>query len=282
MSPYVSYFGLLEKPFSITPDSRYLFLTKQYESALDSILYAIRERMGFTVLTGEVGTGKTTLSRELLNRLGDEIESALLINPLLSTAELLRAINKDFGIPIRNLSPQRLIESLNKFLLRRAEEGKNAVVIIDEAQNLSLEALEMIRMLTNLETEKAKLLQILLVGQPELMKKLNSFELRQLCQRIMVRNHLVPLKTVETIHYINYRLSVAGGENKIFFEPSAYKRIWRTSQGLPRLINTICDRSLTAAYVANTAVIDGSIVKKAVADLGYTQPRRRWFSLNFK
>src|SRR3989338_8093066 len=151
---YRAYFGFTDKPFSITPDSKYLFLTKQYEAALDILDYAVKQRLGFAVLTGEVGTGKTTISRTFLNKLGEGIETALLVNPLLSVPELLQAINKDFGCATRLLSPQKQIDSLNKFLLKQAETGRNACVIIDEAQNLSNEALEMVRMLTNLETDK--------------------------------------------------------------------------------------------------------------------------------
>lgn len=267
---YLSYFGLTDKPFSITPDSKYLFLTKQYESALDSLEYAVHERLGFSILTGEVGTGKTTIARTFLNKLGTNFESALLINPLLSIPELLQAINRDLGCATRILTPQRQIESLNKFLLKSAEAGKNAVVIIDEAQNLSVESLEMLRMLTNLETDRAKLLNIVLVGQPELMKKLGAHELRQLNQRITVRANLVPLQFVEMVRYINHRIALAGGINKIFFDSDSYRVIWRMTKGFPRLINIVCDRALMAAYVEDTAIISGNIIKKAVKDIGMT------------
>lgn len=275
---YLEYFGFLEKPFSITPDVKYLFLTKQYESALDTMKYAICERMGFFILSGEVGTGKTTIARELLNRLDTSVETAYLINPLLSVPELLQAINRDFGNRSRYLSPQRQIESLNKFLFRLYEEGKNAVVIIDEAQNLSLEALEMIRLLSNLETDKAKLLQILLVGQPELMRKLEGHELRQLNQRITVRVNLVPLKFIEMVRYINHRIALAGGMNKVFFEADAYRRIFKESKGYPRLVNIICDRALMAAYVADKTIIDKKLIKNAVADITGGLVRKKWWS----
>lgn len=276
---YLSYFGLTDKPFSITPDSKYLFLTKQYESALDTLEYAIRERLGFAVLTGEVGTGKTTISRVLLTRLPETVATAFLINPLLSIPELLQAINKDFGIATRLLSPQRQIDALNKFLLDQAEKGRNAVAIIDESQNLSVEALEMIRMLTNLETDRAKLLQIVLVGQPELMQKLSTYELRQLNQRVTARSHLVPLQFIEMVRYINHRIVLAGGNNKVFFDSSAYREVWKASLGIPRIVNIVCDRTLMAAYVADTATIGGSIVKKAISDLGgITLPRNGWFN----
>lgn len=273
---YLSYFGLTDKPFSITPDTKYLFLTKQYESALDALSYTVRERLGFAILSGEVGTGKTTIARTFLNNLPEKTESALLVNPLLSIPEMLQAINKDFGCPTRLLSPQRQIEALNKFLLKSAEDGRNAVVVIDEAQNLSVESLEMLRMLTNLETDRAKLLQIILVGQPELVAKLESHGLRQLNQRITVRVNLVSLKFVEMVRYINHRIALAGGTNKIFLDATAYKEIWRFSRGYPRIINIICDRTLMAAYVADTATITSKVVKKAVSDLGISAPVPKW------
>lgn len=273
---YLKYFGLNERPFSLTPDSKFLFLTKQYESALDIMNYSVGERLGFAVLSGEVGTGKTTLTREFLNRLNDSVETALLVNPLLSVSELLKAINRDFGNPVRNLSPQRQIESLNRFLLKQYESGKNAVVVIDEAQNLSFEALEIIRMLSNIETDKAKLLQIILVGQPELMEKLDSHELRQLNQRITARCYLVPLSFIETIRYISHRIVLSGGQNKIIFEPRSYEVIFRETKGFPRLINIICDRSLIAAYVADTATITPNIVKQAIRDLRGNVVRSPW------
>lgn len=275
---YLKYFGLNEKPFSLTPDSKFLFLTKQYESALDIMDYSVKERLGFSVLSGEVGTGKTTVAREFLSRLDDSVESALLVNPLMSVPELLKAINRDFGNSVRYLSPQRQIESLNKFLLKQYELGKNAVVLIDEAQNLSFEALEMVRMLSNIETDKAKLLQIILVGQPELMDKLNSHEFRQLNQRITTRSYLMPLTFIEMVRYINHRIVLAGGMNKIFFDPKVYKFIFRETKGYPRLINTICDRSLVAAYVADTATVSADIIKQAVRDLRGVDKEPGWKS----
>jgi general secretion pathway protein A len=264
---YLAYFGLDEPPFRITPDTKYLLFTHQYEAAVDALLYAIRERMGFMVLTGEVGTGKTTLTRHLLSNVGDDVETALLINPLLSVPELLQAINRDFGIPGRVLSPHRQIQSLNKYLLRLHAQGRTALVVIDESQNLSVEALEMIRMLSNLETEQAKLLQILLVGQPELEKKLASHGLRQLRQRVTVHAALKALSMVETVRYVMHRLRQAGGQSKVFFEPDAYKMIFRQTQGYPRLINVLCDRALTAAYAADTKIITRHIVRRSQHDL---------------
>ena len=263
---YLKFFGLNERPFAITPDIQYLYLGKQHEQALDTLMYGINQRLGFSLLTGEVGAGKTTLSRALLARLPGSVATALLVNPLLSVPEMLKAITKDFGIPVRYNSPQKQIDALNRFLLKQAEEGKNALVVVDEAQNLSMEALESLRMLTNLETDKTKLLQILLVGQPELLKRLRSHELRQLDQRITTRYHLVALSQVEMMRYLNHRICIAGGGGKVFFDPKAYKLIYSETKGYPRLINLLCDRALMAAYVRESYVVDRPAVKAAIAD----------------
>lgn len=263
---YLKFFGLTERPFAITPDIQYLYLGKQHEQALDTLMYGINQRLGFLLLTGEVGAGKTMLSRALLSRLDTSVATALLINPLLSVPELLKSITKDFGIPVRYNSPQKQIDALNRFLIRLSEEGRNAMVVVDESQNLSLEALETIRMLTNLETSKTKLLQILLVGQPELLKRLKSHELRQLDQRITTRFHLLPLTQVEMMRYINHRLCIAGGGGKVFFDPKAYRMIYDETKGFPRLINLVCDRALMAAFVRESYIIDKLAVKAAIAD----------------
>lgn len=273
---YLKFFGLNEKPFSLTPNSKFLFLTKQYQAALDTMNYSVKERLGFSVLSGEVGMGKTTIAREFLNRMDESTASALLVNPLMSVPELLKAINKDFGNTVEDLSPQSQIEVLNRFLLKQYGEEKNAVVLIDEAQNLSFEALEMIRMLSNIETDRAKLLQIILVGQPELMKRLKGHELRQLNQRISTRSYLTPLTFIEIIRYINHRIVLAGGMNKVLFEPKSYKVISSASRGYPRLINIICDRALVAAYVADTAMITPDIVKQAIKDIDGEVIRPAW------
>lgn len=263
---YLDYFGFKDKPFAITPDSKFLFMTKQFDATLATLEYGINSRLGFSVLSGEVGTGKTLLTRELLNRLGDKVETALLVNPLLSVPELLQAINKDFGNTVRTKTPQKQIDSLNAFLIKLTEQGKNAAVIIDEAQNISLEALEMIRMLSNLETEKDKLLQILLVGQPELMKKLETYQLRQLNQRVATRCFLRPLKFIEMMRYINHRIYVAGGGGRVFIDPKAYKLLYKATKGFPRLINIICDRALMACYINDTQSITVKIMNQAIVD----------------
>lgn len=265
---YLEFFGLSERPFSITPDIHYLYVGKQHEQALDSLIFGIKERLGIGLLTGEVGSGKTTLARALLARLDNsEVATALLINPLLTVSEMLKAITKDFGIPVRIKSPQRLIAALNGFLLKQAEAGKNALVVVDEAQNLSDEALESLRMLTNLETSKAKLLQILLVGQPELLERLKTHQMRQLNQRIAARCHLSPFSQVEMMRYINHRICTAGGGGKVFFESGAYKMIHKKANGYPRIVNMVCDRSLVSAFVRESYVINKSDVRKAYGDL---------------
>lgn len=263
---YLKFFGLSERPFAMTPDIQYLYLGRQHERALDTLLYGVKKRLGILLLTGEVGSGKTTLSRALLSRLDNSVATALLVNPLLSVEELLKAITKDFGIPVRYNSPQKQIDALNRFLLRIAGEGRNALVVIDEAQNLSLEALEMLRMLTNLETDKMKLLQIMLVGQPELLTKLKTHEMRQLEQRITARAHLQALSEIEMMRYINHRVSIAGGSGKVFFESKAYKLIYSQTQGYPRLIHLVCDRALMASFVKGTSVVDKASVKTAFVD----------------
>lgn len=281
---YLDFFSLSEKPFDITPDTRFLYLSPQHEVAIQTFLYGIRERRAFMVLAGEVGTGKTTSIRALLNRLGPEVETALIINPLLSTVELLKTINKDFGFAVPgngSTSVQDQIEALNAFLLGIAKEGRNAVVIIDEAQDLSPEALEMIRLLSNLETETHKLLQLILVGQPELEDKLNRKELRQLRQRIQIRHTLHPLNLEETQKYILFRLNRASPKCCLVFKPAALKRIYECSGGIPRLINTLCELSLMAAFTEETHIITKKIVEIAYEEMGdksWVRPSfwRRW------
>lgn len=263
---YLKFFGLVERPFAITPDIQYFYLGKQHEQALDTLMYGINQRLGFVMLTGEVGTGKTMITRALLSRLSDSVATALIVNPLLSVPELLSAITKDFGITVRNSSPQKQIDALNKFLLGRTREDANALVVVDEAQNLSLEALEALRMLTNLETDKNKLLQIMLVGQPELLKKLASHELRQLDQRITARYNLDALSISDMARYINHRICTAGGGGRVFFEPKAFKLAHAESNGVPRIVNLLCDRALMSAFIRETCIIDKTTMKAAIAD----------------
>jgi general secretion pathway protein A len=267
---YKDYFRFREEPFNITPDPRFLFLTGHHREALDHLLYGIRQRKGFICLTGEVGTGKTTLCRSLLGRLEARFHTALILNPILTQTQLLRAIIDEFGIAADQ--PDRLgyLNVLNRFLLQANAEGRDAVVIIDEAQDMSTQNLEMVRLLSNLETERQKLLQIVLVGQPELKERLAQRDLRQLAQRITVRYHLGQLSKRETERYLQHRLQVAHGGGiapTVRFDAGAVKEIYRFSRGTPRLINAIGDKALLAGYVHRTGMINRRLVRQAAADL---------------
>jgi general secretion pathway protein A len=264
---YEKFFQFKEPPFNLTPDPRFFFFGKKYEEAFDHIRYGIQERKGFIVVTGEVGTGKTTLSRFLLEKLDKKIRTSMVFNPSLSTIELLQAINHDFGISGESASKKELVARLNRFLLNTLAEGGNALLLIDEGQNLSIECLEEIRMLSNLETEKEKLLQILLMGQPELREKLQLPGLRQLNQRIAIRYHIEPLGLEEMKAYVAYRLKVAGGHERLLFTPKALDRLYDYSDGIPRLINILCDKALLAAYAQESRVVDDGAVARAASEL---------------
>jgi general secretion pathway protein A len=263
---YERFFYLKEKPFHITPDPRFLYLGRKHSEAMELLSYGIRERKGFILLTGEVGTGKTTLCRALLDKLPEQTESALILNPMLSDADLLSTIVHDFGLDTAT-APAANIERLNGFLLELNASGGNAAVIIDEAQNLNRSALEMVRLLSNLETEREKLLQIVLVGQPELREKLKLSQLRQLNQRVIIRYHLEPLDLGETADYIRKRLAVAGSTGSVEFTADAIKAVHRGSGGIPRMINIVSDRALTAAYISEKRVIDKKVLRMALAEL---------------
>lgn len=276
---YNSYFSLKETPFNITPDPKFLFMSKRHEEALNILLYGIHERKGFMAVIGEVGTGKTTLCRLILEQMDDKVKTALILNPCLSEIELLRNINKDFGeIGIASSSESKidLIDQLNRFLLRLISEGKNAVLIIDESQNLTSEVLEQIRLISNLETATEKLIQIILVGQPELDEKLRQARLRQLNQRIAIRCYLEPLTHAEVFAYIQYRLLVAGHRGNIIFTKKAVNMIYSYSSGIARRINMVCDRALLCAYVKNRVEIDHYIIKEAIKDLDGNMEKKRW------
>ena len=267
---YTSFYNLRERPFNLTPDSHFLYLSPRYREALGHLLYGIRERKGFILVTGEVGTGKTTLCRALIAEIEKEAEVGFILNSFLSAEELLKTINEDLSCHAGAVSRKGLVDELNKFLLARHEAGRNVVVLIDEGQNLALPVLEQLRMLSNLETEKEKLLQIVLVGQPELREMLESPGLRQLAQRITVSYHLQPLSRRETARYISYRLSVAagGGDSRPpCFTPGAVNRIYRRSRGLPRKINIICDRALLIGYVRGKRRITGEIARRAISEI---------------
>jgi general secretion pathway protein A len=266
---YNSFFGFSENPFNLTPDPRYLFLSPYHKEAIEHLLYGINERKGFIVITGGIGTGKTTLCRMLLNHLGTDTKSALIFNSFISDMELLKSINQEFGIVVGPMAETKkdFIDALNNFLLDTFGKGGNALLVIDEAQNLSHNVLEQIRMLSNLETAKEKLIQIVLVGQPELEGLLASPSLRQLNERIMVRYNLRPLTSKDIRGYVEHRMSVAGGRGDPSFTKGAVKNIYLYSRGNPRRINNVCDRTLLIAYVMGKHDISNDIIKKAVREL---------------
>jgi general secretion pathway protein A len=281
---YQEFYGLKQKPFSLTPDPQFLFLSDGHRTAIESLLYGIQQRDGFMIVVGDIGTGKTTICRSLLERLDKDVKTAVIFNSFLTEEELLESILLDFGFLSKGRSKKERIDALNKFLIRLLSQGKNAVLIIDEAQNLSSPVLEQIRMLSNLETEKEKMLQIILLGQLELNRQLQSPELRQLNQRIVIRHYLLPLTQEETESYIYQRLMVAGAQGSITFSKSALKGIYKFSKGTPRLINLLCDRALLGGFVEETSYIDKEIVKKAQksllgeeADVAPSRSRSRTF-----
>ena len=267
---YKQYFQLREEPFNITPDPRFLYLTAQHQEALNHLLYGIRQRKGFICLTGEVGTGKTTLCRAMLRELGDSFHTALILNPVLTDTQLLRAVVAEFGIKTGRRDRLGYLTLLNDFLLKTSAAGRDAVLIIDEAQDMTINGLELVRLLSNLETERQKLLQICLLGQPELRRKLAKPELRQLAQRITVRFHLNRMDERDTEAYLLHRLAVAAERPEapaVHFDPGAINEIYRFSRGTPRLINAIGDKALLAGYVYQTGLIDGRLAKLAAAEL---------------
>lgn len=261
---YKQYFSIDEKPFSITPDTRYLLLTQGHEEALAHLLYGIGDGGGFVLLTGEVGTGKTSVCRRLLELVDAPVHCALILNPHLSEIDVVAAICDELGVqyPTVTKSMKMLVDLLNRHLLALHARGERAVVLIDEAQNLSPSVLEELRLLTNLETEKQKLLQIILVGQPELNDLLSRRDLRQVAQRITARYHLMPLKGRETRAYIAHRLKVAGVPPSLFSRRSV-SLIHKLSGGIPRLINLICDRAMLGAYVQERKAINRALVRRA-------------------
>jgi general secretion pathway protein A len=264
---YLDFYNLDEAPFSITPDPEYLFYSVTHQNAINKLLYGINSHMGFLLLVGEVGTGKTTICRSLLDKLADKAYTVYIINPSLSGTELLSSILDDLEIPYsKEASKKELIDALNTFFLS-ADNDKPIVIIIDDAQTMHIDSLEDMRLLSNLETDKQKLFQILLVGQPELLTQLSRPELRQLKQRVALTCRLASLTRTEVEGYISRRLFVAGDKGHIRFKSDAIRRIFSISKGTPRLINRICDYALTAGYVADTHEISQGHVKKAVKEL---------------
>jgi len=271
---YTSFYAFKQKPFSITPNPEFLFLSQTHKEVFAHLLFGIQNRVGFIEVTGEVGTGKTTVLRTLLNQLGeDSYRLAFIFNPCLSALELLQAINREFGVTATASSRAELQAALNDFLLRENRAGRTVVLVIDEAQNLQPEVLEEIRLLSNLETETDKLIQIVLVGQPELAAMLEQPNLRQLSQRITVRYNLQPMDFADSRDYINHRLRIAGHQDEPVFAPAAIKEIFSYSRGYPRLINVLCDRSLLVGYAQDRKKIGPSEVKTAISELGREAPK---------
>ncbi len=277
---YTAFYGLREKPFSLTPDPRYLFLSGSHREALAHLLYGIEQGEGFIAVTGEVGTGKTTLSRTVLERLGPETSVAFIFNPTLTGEELLSTICEEFGLATAGLNRPQLSSQLNEFLLTQKRMGRRVLLIVDEAQNLKPRTLEEVRLLSNLETSTSKLIQILLFGQPELDEMLDSKELRQLRQRISVRWCLTTLSTSETAEYVRHRLRVAAGQDPgDLFHPRALREVQRWTGGVPRLVNLLCDRALLAGYAVGDRTIGSEHVRQAAKEIMGARRRRqakRW------
>lgn len=263
---YNAYYGFREAPFNITPDPRFLFFSRRHREAFNHVLFGIRERKGFIQLTGEVGAGKTTVCRAILEELGPRYRTALILNPCLTASQLLRAILVELGLP-RKADRAASLDALNRYLLDQIAEGRDVVLIVDEAQDLDVELLEQVRLLSNLETDRRKLLQIVLIGQPELREKLDARSMRQLRQRITVRYHLKPLDREEAERYIAHRMTVAGCDRAPTFTPWAIRRIHSYSKGVPRLINAAADKTLLAGFVAGADRLTARHAARAIREL---------------
>lgn len=264
---YLEYYGLTEAPFDITPNPRFLFYSAKHREAFNHLLYGIRERKGFVQLTGEVGAGKTTLCRAVLERLDARFSTALILNPVMSADELMKGIATEFGLNVRGFDRLDTIAALNNFLLHQVEHDKDTVLIIDESQDLTDDLIEQVRLLSNLETDNRKLLQIVLLGQPELRDRLNNPKLRQLRQRITVRYHLAPLNRFEVNQYVQHRLEISGANGRPYFTRPALWRVYRYSRGIPRLVNAICDKALLAGFVQHTDRINFRMIGRAIREL---------------
>jgi general secretion pathway protein A len=261
---YIQFYGLKENPFNVTSDPSYLFMSRHHKEAYSHLVYGIQQRKGFIEITGEIGAGKTTLCRALLREIGRDVKTALILNPALSEFQLLQSILEDLGLQVDGKNKFSLLKTLNNFLINELTHGHNVVLIIDEAQNLKGALLEHIRLLSNLETDKEKLIQIILVGQPELQKRLARSDLVQLRQRIAVRYHIPPLDKDEIKDYIYHRLKVADCKKDITFTDAFLEQLYLYTAGTPRLINIICDKVLLTGFVLGTAHFDADIANKAI------------------
>jgi general secretion pathway protein A len=275
---YEAFYGLRERPFGLTPDPKYVYLSHHHAEALARLEFSRRERGGFVVVTGDVGTGKTTLSRYFLQTLGASAATALVLYPVLSAAELVRTVLEDLHVATPTGSLKDQVDALHRFLLEARAQDRQVLLLVDEAQNLSPEVLEQVRLISNLETDTEKLLTIVLVGQSELQEMLTRRDLRQLAQRVTARYHLGPLSRADTERYVRHRLEIAGGAGRVFFMAPALREVYRLSGGVPRLINLLCDRALLAGYVAGSRTISVSMVRRAAEEVeGIRAPRwRRW------
>ncbi|MFA4932974.1 MAG: AAA family ATPase [Candidatus Omnitrophota bacterium] len=266
---YKKFYGFSEKPFNTTPDSKFFFPSAKHAEALDSLVYAINERKGFVVITGEIGAGKTTISRTLLNRLNMDTKVALITNTHLTCKELIAQILEEFEVDYQPGSKQKLLSQLNDYLIKQLANNTNMVLLIDEAQNLPSKVLEEVRMLSNLETEKEKLIQIILIGQPQLKAKLEHIKHEQFRQRIAVFYHLNSLNQHETKEYILHRLKLAGTEVENIFSPEVISLIYHHSRGIPRVINIICDSALLSGYVLETKTITPEMMKDVIKERNF-------------
>jgi len=271
---YESYFHLREKPFDILPNPTYLYLSKTHKQALTYVKYGLKERLGFVLLTGEVGSGKTTIIRELIRTMSPEMTLARVFNTRVKSEELVAMINEDFGIDTAGKGKVIMLKDLYTHLIKEHEQGRRPVLIIDEAQNLSSAALEEVRMLSNLETDTAKLLQIIIVGQPELGKVLARPEMRQLRQRISLMCHIKPLSRQETEEYILHRLAIAGNRQAVSFQAGAFDAIFDATAGIPRQINTLCNFLLLTAFTEERSDATKELVKDVAVELGMGEQER--------
>ena len=279
---YENFFSFREKPFKLVPNPAYLFLSRSHEEALAHLNYALAQGDGFVEITGEVGTGKTTLCRAFLDTLEPDTHVAYIFNPRLGPKQLIKTINDELGIKYDTNNTKDLIDQLNAFLMRKKTERKKVILLIDEAQNLDRNVLEQLRLLSNLETNKEKLLQIILVGQPELSDILDSHDLRQLGQRIALRYYLTPLNFNESVEYIRYRISIASQKSSIKFTNSAFRQIFRYSGGIPRVINIACDRALLTAFGLNQYKITARITREAIRELSSRGTKKRFGLIDSK